>query len=247
MGDNLGCADKVAAAKQLVDLGCGYIVHHTGYDERRGIAASGVAPPTPLDELKAVVEAVDVPVQAVGGLSIEQAVRTPEYGAPLVVIGAPLAIDADAFRTADGDLEASLRLICEAVHNYGEVGPDNADERRIGKAIFEAADCQSCHIVGELGDGPVPDAIKAPNLLMGQERLRPEWLSLWLADPGALSKNTAMPSFWGGGNQMEMYLQTNPEFQAAIQGVAPDMIKQYAASPQLQIQATRNYLFRLDR
>jgi L-iditol 2-dehydrogenase len=39
-----------------------------------------------------------------------------EFGAPLVVLGAPLTIDADAFKTADGNLEASLRMICEAVH-----------------------------------------------------------------------------------------------------------------------------------
>ena len=61
---------------------------------------------------------MSVPVQAVGGLSVEQAVRTPEYGAPLVVLGAPLTIDADAFKTAAGDLESKLRLICERVHAY---------------------------------------------------------------------------------------------------------------------------------
>jgi 3-hexulose-6-phosphate synthase/6-phospho-3-hexuloisomerase len=54
----------------------------------------------------------------VGGLTLEQAIRTPEYGAPLVVLGAPLTIDADAFKTAGGDLESSLRLICEKVHAY---------------------------------------------------------------------------------------------------------------------------------
>jgi 3-hexulose-6-phosphate synthase len=32
------------------------------------------------------------------------------------VLGAPLTIDADAFKTADGNLEASLRMICEAIH-----------------------------------------------------------------------------------------------------------------------------------
>ena len=68
-----------------------------------------------------VADAVSVPVQAVGGLSIEQAIRTPEYGAPLVVLGAPLTIDADAFKTASGDVEGSLRLICRTVHAYGEV------------------------------------------------------------------------------------------------------------------------------
>ena len=121
MGDNLGCPDMVAGAKQLEDLGCGFIVHHIGYDERRGIAARGERMPSPLDDLRAVVDAVDVPVQAVGGLSIEEAIECPEYGAPLVVLGAPLTIDADAFKTADGNLEESLRMICDKVHAFGEV------------------------------------------------------------------------------------------------------------------------------
>ena len=121
MGDNLGCPDMVDAARMLEDLGCDFIVHHVGYDERRGIAARGERMPSPLDQLRDVVQAVGIPVQAVGGLTLEQAVRCPEYGAPLVVLGAPLTIDADAFRTADGDLEGSLRLICEKVHGYGDV------------------------------------------------------------------------------------------------------------------------------
>ena len=121
MGDNLGCPDMVAGAKFIEDLGCDFVVHHIGYDERRGIAASGERMPSPLDQLRAVVAAVSIPVQAVGGLTLEQAVRTPEFGAPLVVIGAPLAVDADEFRTADGNLEGTLRLICDRVHGYGDV------------------------------------------------------------------------------------------------------------------------------
>jgi len=121
MGDNLGCPEMVAGAKMLEDVGCDYIIHHVGYDERRGIARRGQRMPSPLDQLREVVQAVSVPVQAVGGLTIEQAVRTPEYGAPLVVLGAPLTIDADAFKTAPGDVEGSLRLICEKVHGYGDV------------------------------------------------------------------------------------------------------------------------------
>ena len=87
----------------------------------RSVTQSGRRMPSPLDQLRAVVDAVSVPVQAVGGLTLEQAVRTPEYGAPLVVIGAPLAVDAEAFRTADGDLEGTLRLICDRVHAHGDV------------------------------------------------------------------------------------------------------------------------------
>ncbi len=119
MGDNLGCPDMVAAARRLEDLGCDYVIHHIGYDERRGIAARGERMPSPLDQLKEVVKAVQVPVQAVGGLTLDQAVQCPAYGAPLVVLGAPLTIDSDSFRTASGDLEGSLRLICERIHSQG--------------------------------------------------------------------------------------------------------------------------------
>ena len=121
MGDNLGCPDMIYGAKFIEDMGCDFVIHHIGYDERRGIAAAGKRMPNPLDQLREVVAAVKIPVQAVGGLTIEQAVRTPEYGAPLVVLGAPLVIDADAFKTASGDVEGSLRMICEKVHAYGDI------------------------------------------------------------------------------------------------------------------------------
>jgi 3-hexulose-6-phosphate synthase/6-phospho-3-hexuloisomerase len=118
MGDNLGAEDKVAASRRLQDLGCDFVIHHIGYDERRGLAAAGHPCPSPLDQLREIVSAVQVPVQAVGGLSVDQAIRTPEFGAPLVVLGAPLTIDADSFKTASGDLESILRLICQQVHSY---------------------------------------------------------------------------------------------------------------------------------
>ena len=121
MGDNMAMPDPVAGAKRLEELGCDYIIHHIGYDMRTLRRSRGRHAPTPLDRLREIVEAVSVPVQAVGGLTLEQATDTPSYGAPLVVIGAPLAIDAHAFRTAEGDLESSLRLICEKVHAYGDV------------------------------------------------------------------------------------------------------------------------------
>jgi 3-hexulose-6-phosphate synthase/6-phospho-3-hexuloisomerase len=38
-----------------------------------------------------------------------------------VVLGAPLTIDADSFKTAEGDLEGTLRMICEKVHAYGDI------------------------------------------------------------------------------------------------------------------------------
>ncbi|MCC7085493.1 MAG: orotidine 5'-phosphate decarboxylase [Pirellulales bacterium] len=129
MGDNLGCEDMVAGAKKVADLGCDFVIHHIGYDMRRGIAARGERAPSPLDQLREVVAAVPVPVQAVGGLSVEQAISAPEYGAPLVVLGAPLTVGAKAFKVADGTLESALRMICDKVHSYGNVptGPERGE------------------------------------------------------------------------------------------------------------------------
>lgn len=121
MGDNMVMPDPVDGARQLEDAGCHYVIHHIGYDFRNVRRQRGEAVPSPLDRLREVVQAVRVPVQAVGGLSIRQAIQTPEYGAPLVVIGAPLAIDANSFQTAAGDVEGVLREICAKVHGYGDV------------------------------------------------------------------------------------------------------------------------------
>src|SRR5205809_486905 len=115
MGDNLGCEDKAAASRRMEELGVDYIVHHTGYDERNGMAAAGRGRVSPLDDLEAVVSAVNIPVQAVGGLTLEEAVRMPMRGAPLVVIGAPLAIDAHSFKVAAGDLKGLLSEITRRV------------------------------------------------------------------------------------------------------------------------------------
>ena len=110
MGDILAAPDKVVCAKMMQEMGVDYIIVHTGYDERREVVGA-----SPLDDLEAVVKAVDIPVQAVGGLSIEQAIQMPKLGAPLVVIGAPLAIDSDSFQAASGDVEAILSEIVRRV------------------------------------------------------------------------------------------------------------------------------------
>ncbi len=108
MGDNMACDDKAEASRWMEGLGVDYIVHHTGFDERNGIMARTGNRLSPIDDLDAVVKAVRIPVQAVGGLTIEEAIGMPKRGAPLVVIGAPLAIDAYSFNVAKGDLKALL-------------------------------------------------------------------------------------------------------------------------------------------
>lgn len=114
MGDNLGCRDKAGASLALQELGVDYIVHHIGYDERRDpevIAANGGRAPSPLDDIRSVVNEVQIPVQAVGGLSVADVMRLPDYGVNHLVLGAPLTVDANAFKAPSHDLEALLREI----------------------------------------------------------------------------------------------------------------------------------------
>jgi 3-hexulose-6-phosphate synthase/6-phospho-3-hexuloisomerase len=110
MGDNLAADDRVACARWMESLGVDFVVHHIGYDERRMVKGL-----SPMAELDAVVGAVSVPVQAVGGLTIRQAIECPSHGAPLVVLGAPLVIAADDFKPAGNNLHEILSEICREV------------------------------------------------------------------------------------------------------------------------------------
>ncbi|MDQ6693172.1 MAG: orotidine 5'-phosphate decarboxylase [Chloroflexota bacterium] len=112
MGDIMAAPDKVACAKMLEANGVDYIIVHTGFDERH--ETPGLSP---LHDLPAITAAVNIPVQAVGGLTIEQLYRLPALQAPLVVIGAPLVISDDEFAAGgpDEQLEAILRKVVQVV------------------------------------------------------------------------------------------------------------------------------------
>lgn len=114
MGDDLGAPYRVAESARLESLGVGMVIHHVGYDHRNAHPRLGL---TPLTDLEDIVAATTVPVQAVGGLTIDQAVSCPAMGAPVVVFGAPLAIDGESFTAADGDLLDVLTDACGRVHS----------------------------------------------------------------------------------------------------------------------------------
>lgn len=112
MGDIMAAPDPVQCALMLESNGVDYIIVHTGFDERGEDRER-----TPYDHLAEVVRAVSIPVQAVGGLSIEQAAQMPLHGAPLVVVGAPLVIDNQEFKpsTNKEDLKKILKTLVEKV------------------------------------------------------------------------------------------------------------------------------------
>jgi len=114
MGDDMAAPDRVAEARRLEELGVGMVLHHIGHDHRdmqRDLQLS------PLTDLPGIVAATTVPVQAVGGLSIDQAVGCPRIGAGVVVFGAPLAIDDEtSFTIPEGDLPRILGEAIARVH-----------------------------------------------------------------------------------------------------------------------------------
>lgn len=112
MGDVMVHPDKPACARMMQDLGVHYVIVHTGLDERNTEIGKH-----PFDDLEAVVAAVDIPVQAVGGLTVEQAIECPKRGASLVVIGAPLVVGNEEFKPSQTDtrLYDLLRRIVTAV------------------------------------------------------------------------------------------------------------------------------------
>ena len=110
MCDVMLCPDKPGRARQAQDMGVDYIIVHTGFDERNMIPGL-----SPLDDLEDVLAAVDIPVQAVGGLSVPQAIETLALGAEIVVFGAPLVISGQEFKAADPNFDRQLREIVAEV------------------------------------------------------------------------------------------------------------------------------------
>ena len=91
MGDNLGADNRVACAQMDGASRRGrdrspHRVRRAGHDPRS----------EPARRAGRGRAAVTIPVQAVGGLSIDQAIECARRGARLVVVGAPLVIDGTA-------------------------------------------------------------------------------------------------------------------------------------------------------
>ena len=99
MGDIMLCTDKVAMARKMESMGVDVVIVHTGLDERHAEVGK-----SPLDGSERRARGGLAAAPGRGGFSIEQAAQCPALGAPLVVIGAPLAVaDYELKPGADAD------------------------------------------------------------------------------------------------------------------------------------------------
>jgi mono/diheme cytochrome c family protein len=72
---------------------------------------------------------------------------------------------------------------------------NTAQEQAVGKALFEKALCQKCHVLGTIPKDQDTSNL-APDLRMAPERLNPDWILDWLKAPATILPGTRMPQFW---------------------------------------------------
>jgi mono/diheme cytochrome c family protein/cytochrome c551/c552 len=111
-----------------------------------------------------------------------------------------LKIRMPSFRFTPAELNALTRgfAAADGVPFPNDVSPHRDPLWREGmteaKALFDAMQCNSCHIV----DGKLPDNdMPAPDLGIAAKRLRYDWVVKWLAIPGKMQPKTRMPNNWG--------------------------------------------------
>lgn len=123
---------------------------------------------------------------------------------------------------------------------FGEAkaAPLSDGEKEEAKAFFQSLECAKCHPTkGGVQEGPPPSAF-APDLNLTFDRLRPDWVRLWLRNPGAVQKGTKMPAFWAWDPEKGALLSPTPED-------APRRF--YGDDAEKQMEALVRYVFDLGR
>ena len=100
MCDLISITDKVRRAREIEALGADYLALHVGIDQQM----EGVSP---MDELKDIVEAVNIPVAVAGGLNSETVAQVLEAGASIVIVGGAI-IKAKDVTTAASTMKKAM-------------------------------------------------------------------------------------------------------------------------------------------
>jgi len=99
----------------------------------------------------------------------------------------------------------------------------NPELMTVGAELFKTAKCADCHPTSNvIPPGKDPTDL-APNLTLASQRLRPEWVLQWLANPQKIFPGTKMPTFFD-------------KYPASV-------FPQFEGDARKQIQAIRDHLF----
>ncbi len=108
--------------------------------------------------------------------------------------------------------------------SYAGLGLPPASHEKLedGKVLFDKLQCLKCHEVNKAA-AAMGTSFLAPDLGLTKNRLKPDWVEKWLADPQALQPGTMMPTFFSEG-----------------QSPIPDVLNGDAKA---QVEAIRDYLY----
>ncbi len=97
------------------------------------------------------------------------------------------------------DLTAYFTALDDADYPFAETVQPDLSQEELDAALTmfspQYFNCTTCHIQGDQFPPGTPDRW-APNFALAAERLRPEWIIDWLADPQSLMPGTRMPAFY---------------------------------------------------
>jgi cytochrome c2 len=99
---------------------------------------------------------------------------------------------------------------------------------KVGAELFEKLKCQSCHPTSNVIPPGKSAEDMAPNLQLAHQRLRPDWILQWVADPQKIFPGTRMPLFFP------------PNDKGIPVSPFPDIL---GGDVKAQIQAIRDHLF----
>ncbi|MGP3667416.1 MAG: 3-hexulose-6-phosphate synthase [Candidatus Bathyarchaeota archaeon] len=182
MVDLLGVENHVKRAVELEKIGVDYICVHVGIDQQmRGIK--------PLDVLRGVVNAVNIPVAVAGGINSETAPLAVEAGASIVIVGGAI-IKAENAEEATKVIKESIRqrkpIPTKLYKKYGE-----EDIQKVFMEVSSANISDAMQRKGEMfGIFPIVTGVKAVGKAVTVKTAPGDWAkpveAIDVAEPGSI-------------------------------------------------------------
>ena len=158
MVDMINVPDRVERAKQVASLGVGYICMHMGIDTQM----KGAEPP--IDTLRKIVDAVDIPIAVAGGITAENAGMYVEAGATDVIVGGGITKAPDIKKAAE-DLKRSMSGVAVTTDLAKKYGEENLFE-----AFSRVSTCNISDAYHKMGiiTGLAPQSLKHKQRMVGR-------------------------------------------------------------------------------
>jgi 3-hexulose-6-phosphate synthase / 6-phospho-3-hexuloisomerase len=209
--DMVQVADVVARAKQAEEMGASYIGIHVAIDEQ-------MQGRTPWETLRAVTQAVSIPVTVAGGINSETAPLAIEAGASIVVVGGAITKAADA-TAATRTIKQAIETLVPAKSEYF-VRATGPDIREMLMRVSAANVSDAMHRTGDIpGIRPLAPGMKFVGPALTVRTYPGDWCkpveAIDFARPGdvlVIDAGGVLPAIWGE-------LATNSAIEKQVAGV----------------------------